>query len=259
MSKNSLDDRATQDELREIEIRDQEASQYDQWIAQTRGLWWFEVEKEAILSYLNPSPTDIILDCGCGTGRFSFVVAPLVQQVFCVDHSKKSLEFLSEKAEKGNVRNLLLSHASIEVMDFIPSASVDHAMMVGVLQHLTSHQKRINALKECWRVLKPGGRLVLDVYRWWGESIHKKEGYFDSGLYYFRFTPEELRDNLTEAEFRVKGVRGILNHQGLRRFGDWTSRIDRVISLLPRSERRGIYLCACGVKPLDRLGDNENP
>jgi len=249
VSKDSLDDRVDQDEQREIEIRDQEASQYDQWIARTKGRWWFEVEKAATLSYLHPSPTDIILDCGCGTGRFSLAVAPLVQQVLCMDHSQESLKVLSEKAEKGNIRNLSVFHASIEVMDCIPSASADHALMIEVLQHLPSHQKRINALKECWRVLKPGGRLVFDVYRWGGAITVDKEGYWISGLYRFAFTPEDIHNALGEAGFRVSGIQGILNYPRLRRLGDWTSHIDRLISLLPGSTTRGIYLCACGVKP----------
>jgi len=47
-----------------------------------------------------------VIDIACGTGIYALRMAPLVEQVICLDISKAMLSRLQEKAEKADIRNI---------------------------------------------------------------------------------------------------------------------------------------------------------
>ena len=100
-----------------------------------------------------------LLDAGGGTGRIAqalrgqagmIVVADLSLQMLEQAHSKDGLE-------------LTCSHS--ERLPFL-NASFDRVIMVDALHHVIDQQQTAD---ELWRVLKPGGRLVIeepDIRAW---------------------------------------------------------------------------------------------
>lgn len=52
-----------------------------------------------------------------------------------------------------------------EALSRIPDASVDLLLLISVLEHL---ETPLSVLKECYRVLKPGGKILLNVPTWRG-------------------------------------------------------------------------------------------
>lgn len=92
-----------------------------------------------------------ILDAGCGTGWFSSVAEKRGAIVTSMDLGPKLLE---EAAKKTNSKKII---GSILEMPF-KSNSFDIVISSEVIEHTPSPQQ---ALKECYRVLKPGGILVV--------------------------------------------------------------------------------------------------
>ena len=98
-------------------------------------------------------PTDgIILDAGGGTGRVAQHLCINNLQVCVLD---ESFEMLQEARQKGR---LLTLNSQVESTPFLDN-SIDRIIMVDALHHVTN---QIDTAKELWRVLKPGGRIVIE-------------------------------------------------------------------------------------------------
>ena len=94
----------------------------------------------------------ILLDAGGGTGRVAQSLKGMAQLVVIAD---LSLGMLQQANQKGGLETL---GSSIEKLPF-PAESFDRVLMVDALHHVYS-QKETSL--ELWRVLKPGGRLVIE-------------------------------------------------------------------------------------------------
>jgi ArsR family transcriptional regulator len=94
-------------------------------------------------------------DLGCGTGQVACAVAPFVARVIAVDRSGEMLQ-----AARRRVRDLPsveIKRGELEALP-IADAELDAATLLLVLHHLPDPAA---ALAEAYRVLKPGGRLVM--------------------------------------------------------------------------------------------------
>ncbi|HET7462293.1 MAG TPA: class I SAM-dependent methyltransferase [Longimicrobium sp.] len=109
------------------------------------------------------------LEVGCGQGTVVNHLAPLGACVTAIDMSERSIErALAGAREMGHEERVRLLHADAEHLPF-PDASFDAALSAGVLHHTPDIHRGI---AEIHRVLRPGGRLVVMLYRsgnpkWW--------------------------------------------------------------------------------------------
>jgi 2-polyprenyl-3-methyl-5-hydroxy-6-metoxy-1,4-benzoquinol methylase len=99
-----------------------------------------------------------ILECGSGAGRFTEVLCRTGATVYSFDYSE---------AVDANARNhgghpgLHLFQGDIFAVP-LPEAAFDHVLCLGVLQHTPEPGRAFASLA---RHVKPGGDLVIDVYR----------------------------------------------------------------------------------------------
>jgi ubiquinone/menaquinone biosynthesis C-methylase UbiE len=101
------------------------------------------------------TPTDAVLELGCGTGTFSEAVAPVVKDLIVTDMSEPMLQQARAKlGEHGNVR-FQKEDAYKTTFD---DSSFDAVLMVNLL-HIVFEPASI--LEECSRVVKDGGRIVV--------------------------------------------------------------------------------------------------
>ena len=100
-----------------------------------------------------------LLDAGGGTGRASVALRPLVDRLVISDPSGPMLQ--QAMAREG----LAAVQGHSEQLPF-PDECFDRIMVVDALHHFHSQQ---GAVRELLRVLKPGGRLLIeepDIHRW---------------------------------------------------------------------------------------------
>jgi ubiquinone/menaquinone biosynthesis C-methylase UbiE/biotin operon repressor len=146
---------------------------------------------ETLLTLMPPM---VIADLGAGEGTFSQLLARRSKKVIAVDNSEKMVEYGRELAQKHGVKNLEYRKGDIEEVP-IKDATVDLAFFSQALHH-AQHPER--AVAEAWRILKPGGRIVvLDLLRHSYEEA--RELYADLWL---GFTEVEVTRFLRQAGFK---------------------------------------------------------
>lgn len=102
-------------------------------------------------------PPMVIADLGAGEGTLSLMLAERAKKVIAVDSSSKMVEYGGDLAQKGGITNLEYRQGDMEALP-IESDAVDLVLMHQVLHHALHPQQ---ALKEAYRILRPGGRLVM--------------------------------------------------------------------------------------------------
>jgi ubiquinone/menaquinone biosynthesis C-methylase UbiE len=100
-----------------------------------------------------------VLDVGAGTGLLSLAFAEYTAQVWAIDSSRAMCEYLRVKAASAGLRNIETAYASAVSLPLVDS-SVDIVVSNYCLHELRNADKD-RALDEAFRVLKPGGRLVI--------------------------------------------------------------------------------------------------
>src|SRR3954470_22048501 len=109
---------------------------------------------------LRLTPAITIADLGAGEGLISQLLAQRAKQVWCIDNSPRMVEVGTELAAKNNLANLAYKLGDIEKVP-LPDKSVDLAILSQALHHAQHPQA---AVEEAFRVLRPGGQLlVLDL------------------------------------------------------------------------------------------------
>ena len=103
-------------------------------------------------------PDDTALECACGTGLLSAVIAEKCRQLTATDFSEKMLK----KAEKNcrAFRNITYDQADITALP-CPDSSFDKVVAANVI-HLLDNP--LAALGELNRVCKDGGMLIIPTY-----------------------------------------------------------------------------------------------
>jgi ubiquinone/menaquinone biosynthesis C-methylase UbiE len=148
--------------------------------------------------FLKLMPKLVVADLGAGEGTLSLLLTQRAERVIAVDHSQKMLEYVVEIARKNGVKNLEYRLGDLEELP-LSDAEADLALMHQSLHHALHPNK---AIQEAWRILKPGGRIVvMDLLKHRFEEA--REMYADVWL---GFSQVELTDLLRNAGFQAVDV-----------------------------------------------------
>lgn len=154
-----------------------------------RGFRWF-VQPE-VRKALAGRPSPLIVDCGCGTGANVEWLRDH-GRAFGFDLTRNGLTLGHAMGRQGLVR------ASIAAIPFA-EASADLATSFDVFQCLPEPVEEL-ALREMWRLLKPGGQMLLnvaalDVLRGAHATLSQEVR---------RYTPARLRQVVERAGFQIE-------------------------------------------------------
>jgi ubiquinone/menaquinone biosynthesis C-methylase UbiE len=104
-------------------------------------------------SVLAGLPTEgFLLDAGGGTGRKSYPFLKMVSRIIIAD---SSMGMLSQASKKGGFITIC---GETEQLPFADS-SFERVIMVDALHHVADYR---STAKELWRLVKPGGRIVIE-------------------------------------------------------------------------------------------------
>lgn len=119
----------------------------------------FRALRQRVLTVADPSPDDVAVDLGAGTGLLTIALARTVRHVVAIDISPAMLTRLRQHADEQRVANLTYLDADLRSLP-LEDESVTLAVSNYTFHHLTDPDKEL-ALAEVRRVLSPGGRLVI--------------------------------------------------------------------------------------------------
>ena len=147
---------------------------------------------EMVLKLLPPM---VIADLGAGEGTLSLLLAQRAKRVIAVDNSEKMIEYGASVAKRNRVKNLEYRLGDLEELPLADS-EVDLALFHQSLHHAIHPEA---AVQEAWRILKPGGRIVvMDLLKHRFEEA--RDMYADVWL---GFSELELIDLLQAAGFNA--------------------------------------------------------
>jgi SAM-dependent methyltransferase len=122
-----------------------------------------------------------MVDIGCGEKQYEAMFKPFVTEHVGVDH--EDTQHSSSKVD--------IVSSGYEVP--VPDASFDTVLYTGVLEHMEDPER---ALRECARVLKPGGNMVFLIPFIW--HVHEAPRDF------YRYTPIGVRYLLERTGFELR-------------------------------------------------------
>lgn len=120
---------------------------------------WLAAHARDVLVQLGVERGKVVLDFGCGPGKYCIPAAGLVGPegtVYAVDKSEDALAAVAREAE--GLGNLTTLNTGGRAALTVPDASCDLIIMFDVLQLLDDWEALFS---ESRRVLKPGGRLSI--------------------------------------------------------------------------------------------------
>jgi len=180
-----------------------------------------------------------LLDVGCGNGIFLEKMRSLGWEVVGVETDEKAVEVGRKRF------GLDIHQGTLEEVDF-PPESMDAIVMHHVIEHVVDP---IGTLKECCKILKPLGRLVLITpnVESLGHQLFKKACvHLDPPRHLHLFAPHTLRSCAEKAGLQILELRT------LARRASWTwatSSFIRRSGRLPGGilKNQGVWLCLEGL------------
>ncbi len=131
----------------------------------------FKKRVQTIFEWVNPTDESVILDIPCGRGFYLNMFRHVSN---CTIISAELDWGVIQKAQRNvGSLNIPIHQARIEEMPY-PDNTFDAVIFSEILEHI---EDDVRALKEAYRVLKPGGVVVVTVphanYPFWWDPINK--------------------------------------------------------------------------------------
>jgi len=156
---------------------------------------WLDNNAYEFLEDAGLKPGQTVLDFGCGSGTYAIPAAKIVGEsglVYVLDVSRTALDKIEKRADREGLKNIVRIDASGGLDIRLEDESIDHVLLIDVLQEIDD---RVALLNELYRILKPGGFIIMypmhidieDVIKLASRiSFHLIEEKYDSHILVFK-------------------------------------------------------------------------
>jgi SAM-dependent methyltransferase len=173
---------------------------------------------------LPPSSTGVVLEAGCGAGRWVFRLAPLGYRLVLSDLSAEMIAHARQKVERRALGDRVLGYHVRDICDMHPLPDDTFDLTLALGGPLTLCRDPGSAVSEFRRLTKPGGYVLCDAanrYRTALDLLQARRvdqlaavlqtGRFSrpDGLTDRRFTPQELEALFRDRALVVRSLVGV--------------------------------------------------
>ena len=118
------------------------------------------IEFDALMNRVDFTGRETVLDIGCGDGLHTMLIGQKVGHVVGIDINESFIERAKSYGEKFQ-KNASTEYiaAPLETIGF-PDNKFDIIFSICVIEHIENYKE---VLKECRRILKPGGKIIFTV------------------------------------------------------------------------------------------------
>ena len=172
------------------EIFDHWAEKYDQWFETPMGRLIKGYESNLILRMLAPGPGELILDAGCGTGIFTADILETGARVVGLELALDMLRLAMTRCPGRTFQSIIGDMQRLPFAD----ASFNKATSITAIEFI---QDAGIAVKELFRVTKPGGSIVVATLNSLSPWAHRRKEAAQKGHSLFRHaifrSPDEMK------------------------------------------------------------------
>lgn len=113
-----------------------------------------------VLRVVAPRPSDVVLELGSARGDVSFLLARHAREVIGVDAAPEAIAMAEEARARLGIESVRWLEADVADLAPVPDRSVDAVAAIDLVEHVDDPTLEA-MLRECRRVLRPGGRLGI--------------------------------------------------------------------------------------------------
>lgn len=150
-----------------------------------------------------------ICDIGCGPGKYAIELLQQGYQVTLFDLSANELAWAASRIEELGLQAEAYICEDARNMQVLDTDAYDGVLMLGPLYHVLDDQERLGIIRQVFRVLKPGGTVIISYLNSWGTLkagvTEFSESYRDAEQIYQYLQEQKLDENqgFTECYFTI--------------------------------------------------------
>lgn len=194
----------------------------EEWLKDSRDFWWNSDFLALMSKRWKLDSVKTVLDVGCGQGHWGqrlFEVLPAEAKMMGIDFEPKWIEIAQQRAVKRGIQERCRYQVGSAYQLDYPDNTFDMVTCQTLLIHLADPMR---AIREFFRVLKPGGLLaVAEPNNLAANLVHGPAKFYESAELLLQSRYESIEDTLAVVRFFLLCERGkVACGEGSNSLGD---------------------------------------